>query len=223
MKNKLITTFVVLLLVSGAWIYFQSSVDVSENESEEAVDTSSWSVYTNEEFDFELKYPADDWNMVEAPDDLITPKFNFYIKPQGVPVDTPITHHSNVTNVSVFPEGIPTEGVIGQTGPLENDWGDGVSSESRIYTLEDGTPFAAYIKYEETPESWNESGFVWARLGSQNLEGVCFENGVEMDPSDRCDPLGNEDITIRHRGDVDSSLWPEIRESVRSVELDYRE
>jgi hypothetical protein len=134
----------------------------------------------------------------------LSSKFNFYIKPSGVPLDLPLTHFVNISNVSVFPEGIATEGLVGETKDLDLDVGFDVSEESKLYTLEDGTPFAAYIKPVDYPESWTENGFIWIRTEIQNLETSCLKDGEEVD---NCDPLADQDIEIVRKGEVDQELW----------------
>lgn len=215
-KRTLIPLILLILIIGGVW-YLDSNKDKVSPDPVDNVDTSSWSTFTSDKYNFEIDYPVNDWNMAVKPDDRLAPKFSFYIKPAGVPVKAPFDHFANITHVSVYPEGIPTEGLIGQTTDLEGDWGENISDESRLYLLEDGTPFAAYIKFNEKPDSWNGSGFAWARLKADNFESVCFQDGVEMEPNDQCDPLGDESITIRHRGEVNEDIWPSLKASVRSI------
>lgn len=219
-KRTLIPLILLILIIGGVW-YLDSAVNKTSVEPVSDIDTSTWTTFTSDQYDFGIEYPADDWNKAVKPDDQIAPKFSFYIKPAGVPVKAPFDHFANITHVSVYPEGIPTEGLIGQTTKLEGDWGENVSDESRLYLLEDGTPFAAYIKFKERPDSWNGSGFAWARLKADNFKSVCFENGAEMKDSEQCDPLGNEDITIHHRGEVNEDIWPLLKDSVKSISFNW--
>lgn len=215
-KRTLIPLILLILIIGGVWYLDSTEEEVSVDPASNA-DTSSWTTFASDEYNFKIDYPAEDWNKAVKPDDVIAPKFSFYIKPAGVPVEAPFDHFANITHVSVYPEGIPTEGVIGQTTELGAGWGENVSDESRLYLLEDGTPFAAYIKFNERPDGWNGSGFAWARLKADNFESVCFQNGEELEPNDQCDPLGDESITIRHRGEVNEDIWPLLKASVKSI------
>lgn len=178
------------------------------------VDTSEWEDFKNEQFNFSLRYPANDWNMYNGDSNELFPAFNFYIKPAGVPLDLPLNHFANFNHVSVYPEGIPTEGVFGQTKDFGLDLGIEVEEESKLYLLEDGTPFAAFIKPDNPPQSWNENGFVWMRLEINNLNVRCLRDGEEID-SDDCDPMAEDDQIMRS-GSVNEELWEIQKEVVKS-------
>lgn len=181
-------------------------------------DTSNWNTFSNSEYSFSLRYDADDWNTATETSFDFSPKYNIYQKPQGTPLTFPITHHSNVTNVSIFPLGIPTEGVFGKTIPFQEEIGFAVSDDSRIYILEDGTPFAAFIRPREVPTSWNEAGFLWIRVWIENLETRCLRDGVQL-TEEECDPLGSNDTIVR-TGVVDASLWEEELTMIRTFSFD---
>jgi hypothetical protein len=180
------------------------------------IDTSDWKTFESEEYGFSLKYPSD-WNMEAAPNNEIAPKFNFYIKPSGVPVDAPFNHHANISNVSVFPEGIPTEGLLGESQPLIPGYKVNFKNTSKTYVLEDGTFFASYIQLQSTPDSWNESGFVWNRLRVENLEEKCLREG-EVVTDDQCQVLGGDDRIVRS-GSVNEKLWRVQQAVINSIEF----
>ncbi len=169
--------------------------------------------FSNDKFDFSLRYPAEDWNMYQKETDM-EPKFNFYLKPQ----DPPLTPLSNLSHVSVYPKGILTEGLFGETKDLDFDVGIEVSEESKVYILEDGTPFAALIKPEASPLSWNESGFIWMRLKIEDLEEKCFRDGEEI-TKEECGSLLEDDLIAR-TGTVDKELWETQKEVVESIEFE---
>lgn len=168
-------------------------------------DTGTWSSYTNDTYHFTLQYPADDWNVEEDVSFEFSPKYNFYEKPAGVPVSLPLTHHANMTHASVYPLGIPTEGVFGTAVPLGFSVPYANMDESKMYLLEDGTPFAAMIVPESRPASWNDSGFVWVRAFIEGYETECVRNGAVVG-ADTCDPLTRDDEIV-HTGVVDIVAW----------------
>lgn len=207
-KKTLTSLVVVIVLASALFILY--------NERELA----NWDTFVSEDYHFEISYPVDNWNFNIEPDYLISPRFNFFIVPSGVVVEEAFDHFANITNVSVYPEGIPTEGLMSQTEPLSEDWGDNIDYESStLYTLEDGTPFAAYVRFNNAPSSWEDWGYAWIRLRADNLESVCFRDGVEVNSDQQCDPLGNESITIAHRGDVDEDMWPVLVDVLKSLKF----
>lgn len=209
---------IVLLLIAGALYGYGVSMQTDGPEMDDMPDevaTSTMEAFNSNQYDFSLDYPAGDWSVSSDLSFPASPKFNFYIKPAGVPLDLPLDHFANVSHVSVYPQGIPTEGVFGETRPLDFDPGMAVTDDSRMHVLADGTPFAAYIQPANPPESWNDSGFIWMRLRIDDLVTECLREGEEVDEME-CDPLTSDDQIIRF-GSVDQSLWPVAQDIVRSL------
>lgn len=162
---------------------------------DEDADQIEWVTYTNEEYGFVIEHP-NNWEVSAYPDDPDSPKFNFY--PEGTDTSgLPFTHHSeNVTHVSVFPHGIPTEGFLGETAETEVDFDVTVAGE-RDYTLTDGTHFATIAFMPEGGPGWTESGFIFAHVAVENGDTTC----VPIDETLPCDPLSNG--TIVRSGEID--------------------
>lgn len=161
------------------------------------IDTSTWETYTNEGFGFSIRHP-ESWQVHEAPEDPIEPKFNIYKPPAQA--ELPYTHHTQgATHVSVFPHGIPTEGVFGESRESTVDFGAG-AQQARDFILADGTVWATFANFPNASTDWNESGFVFAAVEVGNLETECRRDG-EIIPEEQCDPLASDDQIIR-RGSV---------------------
>ena len=135
--------------------------------------------------------------------DLIAPKFNFY--PAKTSKKPPFDHFSETTNVSVFPDGIPTEGVFGETE--NDDFETGVALEHTTrFILQSGETWAVFAvpKLSLKPESWGEAGFLWAKANVSGLVTTCSRNGEAISMS-ICAPFGGDKI-IR-QGGVDDREW----------------
>lgn len=216
MHKSLVIIFVLLLAgAGGIFWYTQQERPGEPSDTPSEIDTSTWQEFTNTQYDFSLKYPADDWEEHADTEQPFTTKFNFYQKPAGVTLDLPLDHFANVNHVSVYPQGIPTEGVFGETRDFDLAVPFAVTDDSRIYTLANGTPFAAYIKPKEPPRSWNESGFIWVRLKIDNLETQCVRDGSEIS-RDECDPLVQGDRVIR-AGVVDTTFWQQAQALLNTI------
>jgi hypothetical protein len=181
------------------------------------VDTGDWSERTLEDYGVTLKYPASDWSAAFDTSFALSPKLNVYVKPPGVPLDLPLDHFANVTHFSVYPRGIPTEGLFGPTRPLDFTPPFPVSEESHLFVLEDGTPFAAYIRPTPSPRGWNDSGFLWMRVRVEDLETRCMRDGREMSPAE-CDPMVEDDRILR-TGSVDPEAWRTEKAMLSTVRL----
>ncbi|MEX1013800.1 MAG: hypothetical protein WDZ80_01400 [Candidatus Paceibacterota bacterium] len=217
--KKLLLLVIAVIAISSFFLFIDALVN-SDLENNNDLDTSDWEEYISDKYDFSLNYPSEDWNWNISPDHIISPRFNFYIKPAGVSIEKSFDHFANITNVSIYPEGIPIEGLTGETKPLEEDWGDEIDyKSSSLYTLEDGTPFAAYVKFNNMPESWEDWGYAWLRLEVPNLEAVCFRSGEEVKDPDTCDPLGDESVSFVYRGDLNEDNWLVLEEILKSVKF----
>lgn len=171
--------------------------------------------YVNSPYSFFLSYP-DSWSVTEG-ESLGVP----YVTISDIRHSGDLTHHDNATHVSVYPDGIPTEGLFGNSKPFNLETSFEVREGSRVFVLEDGTPFAAYILPKNPPKSWGPAGFVWMRVEVPDLQSHCERDGNVVDES-TCDPFIEGD-TVVHTGSVDASAWETGRSILASLVLDVEE
>lgn len=184
-------------------------------EPQGEIGMEDWQDYDNSRYGFSFSYPKN-WDAEEYPNDPIGPKINFFPDDEEVPADA-IDHFDNVNSVSVFPHGLATEGVFGQAAPFNLETKFAVQESSRLYVLEDGTPFAAYVVPSDPPETWSDAGFIWLRLDIDDLETVCLRDGEKM-PVAECDPLTTDDQVIR-RGTVNQDIWQKEVDMLADISL----
>ena len=169
------------------------------------IDTTAWNSFQLQGYGFQVRYPAGEWRAAVDTSFSMSPKFNIYIPPPGASPDPPLDHFANVSHFSLYPRGIPTEGLLGNTRPFRLKVPFRISGGSRLYLLEDGTPFAAMVKPARPPESWTDAGFVWMRVRIEDMEARCIRDGREISGSE-CDPLVAGD-RIARTGTVDERTW----------------
>ncbi|MDZ7726411.1 MAG: hypothetical protein U5L75_02420 [Candidatus Campbellbacteria bacterium] len=215
-KKGLFLILLVALVGVFVWVNYFASEDQGNGSGDEGVTITDPQTFESSDYGFSFDRPYD-WQFESSSE--ITPMFSAYVKPAGVPVTPPFDHFANVTHVSVYPEGIPTEGLIGETEPIDFDPGFELTQESQMYVLEDGTPFAAYLVPENKPESWGESGYIWMRVRVEDLTTECF-GGEELIPEEECDPMTEDHIIVRE-GEINESLWSLEKEMVRTFSLGY--
>lgn len=166
---------------------------------------TNWIAYENDAFGFKIMHPSD-WVVHEAPDNEIMPAFNIYpasYESSLTPRDLPLIHHSDTPNVSIFPNGVPTEGVFGDT--VESNVEFTEKPERAIdFVLENGDRWATFAGFSNGPDLWESFGFVWAKAEINNYSAVCVRDGKER-PVESCDFLGSDDKII-HRGAVDGKM-----------------
>ncbi|MCI0619554.1 hypothetical protein L0Y40_00765 [Candidatus Wolfebacteria bacterium] len=209
----------VLLVIGGGALSFANWRDANvprTSDGEGAEVPTGWQEYRNDEYGFAFDYP-DDWTVAAFPDNQIAPMFNVY--PSGTAGEPPFIHHNNVTQVSVFPYGVPTEGVFGKTasgdGSLVPDAG-----EVRDFLLADGTVWAKMaVGFPRAPSNWNEAGFLWASVVVENLATECRRNG-EVITEAECDPfLGDTLIQSGIVNAEERNIAEQILASFRFLEL----
>lgn len=208
----LISVFIFLLLLA---VFLPLALFSPEEDEAAIIDNrGEWETYENEEFGFSIEYPPN-WKIEEIPDHQLVPKFHILPSDEEDVDIERMTHHTAVFNVSIYPQGYPTEGVFSQSGPSDVNYGEDIN-EATDFFLMNGDVWATMLKPETEEESWNEHGFVWSMLPVKDHETVCFKDDEEVS-KDRCDPaLGHE---IRHSGSVKSGDRAVLKEILKSFEV----
>lgn len=212
-KKPMLLWLVVLVIIAAAasaYFYTRSSQNSGPNQN--------WQTYTDASFNFSISYPSG-WE-VATTTQYGTPIYNVYVPVSNDATNTPpFIHHNNITNVSLFPNGVPTEGLFSQSKPLDFYPGfDVATATSRVFITEAGTPFAAYLRPLHMPRSWGESGFIWIRVRMDDAIMKCFDQTGQQINFDRCDPL-TEHHTVTWTGTVDPSAWNTAEEILKTIKL----
>lgn len=151
---------------------------------------NEWNTYVNEEYNFSIEFPTN-WELSEHIVDA-NPVINIY-KPKRKYDEPPYDHFDDIANVSIFPNGVPTEGVFGE----KEEVGNGQIN----YLLDDGQVWAIMKNFDQVPDSWQDWGFVWAKTLIEDLKHTC-EGAVGEKPIENCNPFEG-DVIVRS-GNVDS-------------------
>lgn len=188
-----------LLYVPGKGLYDRQSATTTAATSTQEQSNIKWQTYTNGTYKFSIDYPSD-WKVVE--DDFVgSPRITLYDPKKTGGAQPPFDHHSFATHVSIFPKGLPTEGVSGETQDTQ------VKSRESInrgldFLLKDKKPWATMLTFKDTPASW-QGGFVWAAVTIGDLDISCLR-GEQFVPYEQCDVLTG-DLYVRE-GIIDAIL-----------------
>lgn len=174
---------------------------------------SSYETYTNDLYQFSLEKPQD-WEVTVT--DEPYPVINIYPPFESITDDLPFSIHTNQTQVSIYPEGLPTEGILSQQDLVditlqEPLWGQA----SRRLLLSSGDTFAYVLYFTGTPDSWSQSGFVYGRAQISEYSSNCYRNGVEV-TDNSCSPLESND-EIHLSGGVSASEMTEIKKMLSTL------
>ncbi|PIR46920.1 MAG: hypothetical protein COV07_01735 [Candidatus Vogelbacteria bacterium CG10_big_fil_rev_8_21_14_0_10_45_14] len=162
-----------------------------------------WQEYRSDSFGFLINYP-DDWEVYETELDGggLVHAVNFFPRGSVATTSLPLDHHADSVHVSVFPYGVPTEGVFSTSRPSEVTsilGGFGLD-----FTLDNDEAWATYLRPSTTPATWDQVGFIFARAPISDLLVYCKRNEIRIE-MEGCDPLGSSDM-IRRSGKVDERM-----------------
>ena len=196
--KKTMLMLVALVLLAGAaaaGYFFAQQTKTNDDKGENVPAERQWITYTSAAYGFTLQYPSD-WQVAAITAGPF-PAINIYKPETAAGLELPLIHHSNATQVSIFPNGVPTEGIIGQDQPSTLSFKPaGVLATD--FVLADGNRWATHVRFDQIPASWGQSGFVWGSIKLDDLTIDCLVNGVEL-PTDQCSPpLPDGAVLLRH-------------------------
>lgn len=187
-----------------------------QNEDKQSnLKRSDWETYTDKDNDFTLNYP-ENWSV-----ERITPPYGDIIRiKKNKDASLEDDELTGITHVSIYPKGLPTEGVFGQTVTSTRIASLNMKEdvlEKKFYVLESGIPWAGQVSFANAPDSWNGHGFIWGSANIKNLEIKCLRDG-EVISEDECDPMTKDDQILRS-GKVSEKDMNTIKEIVESFEF----
>lgn len=165
-----------ILLAVGLFKLFNPEMKTGNIEI--STEQTDWVKYTNTDLNFTISFPKD-WQIYEDFSDINAPKINIY-KPD-YKTKLPIDNFSPETNVSIFPKGLATDAVIGQTQNVSFELKE-KTEKSFDYLLTNNLAWASLINFSTPPKSWRNWGFVWINTEIKNLVYKCKsgDNYVEL-------------------------------------------
>jgi hypothetical protein len=186
-KNKIFLSGSVIAIVVGVLValvaFKKTEIPVILNDNQVA--TTTWLTYTNNIYGFQFMYP-DTWQVTETES---IPVINIYKKDEMS--KPPFTLHSTTTAISIFPEGLGTEGPQSETKPSTLQFSEPTKT-AIDYILQDSTTWATFVFFntQSLSKKWSEYAFIWAGVHVDNekvecitkdgtsTEGIC-EFGIE--------------------------------------------
>ncbi len=190
MKSKQILIAVVaLLIVLGIVLMLPAPAQAPTKAESDLLDTSTWKTFESKEFQFTAKYPPT-WTVRELYNDPIAPRINFYKTTESK--QPPFDHHSQVTQVSFFPHGVPTEGVFGEIATSTVQFNEPYE-RAYDFLMDDKMPWATIISPVNPPAAWTP-GFIWIEAEIANHKEQCTRAGQLLE-MDACDFYGGDNIS----------------------------
>lgn len=189
-----------ILLVLIVWLIskqqpepFPERPETDETEalemSNSLPDVASWNTYQSNLYNFSLRYPPS-WQLAAETGESI-PIITVYKSGEAGSVGV-LDHFEDRTHVSVYPRGVPTEGVFSRRIDSRVSMVHPTSLANDL-VLATGEPWASEYRFSTMPDSWGPAGFVWARNKISGMSQVCMRSTSTI-PDKECDPLFGDEL-----------------------------
>jgi hypothetical protein len=169
-----------------------------EEKAEAKNPREGWRTYTSEEYNFSFEYPP---GWIVATGTLSTGDPAITTHPANGTMSV-YSHQDVATHVSFYPLGVATEGVRAVEKPSDVLI-EVPQASATDYILKSGRPWATKAIFEQYPQSWNDSGFIFARLLIEEEELVYMRGGTEIQQYE-FDPITGDHI--ERNGFVDTNM-----------------
>lgn len=162
-----------------------TSTEATENDPR-----AGWNTYVDSMYDFSIEFP-NGWVVATGTLSTGDPVVSVY-KAMGTSTNMVYSHQDVVSHVSVYPLGIAAEGIVGVMEPSKVIVTVPQAS-AKDYVLESGRPWATKAVFDVYPESWNASGFLFARSKIQEEE-IKYMRGDTQIAQYEFDPFTGDSI-----------------------------
>lgn len=180
--------------------------------------------YGNKKYAVQMQLPAN-WSAVENESHSGTVTSIFPLN-AGADDKLPLGIHQDaaLSYMAIWPGGLGTEFPSGDARSFNKarhipSLSFAVDREvSKIFLLKDGTPWAYFIAPQNVPSSWNEAGFIFAQIQTNNFQAHCYDKNTGKEKAmQQCDPLmGDKLVREGNRNEKHAAI---IHKMLSSIEL----
>jgi hypothetical protein len=191
---------------------------IPEPSSEEVIETEvvtnpreGWRVYENEVYGFRIEFPQG-WIVATGTLRTGDPVITISQAVSTSSIDTVFGIEDVATHVSIYPRGVTESDIINKTKASEVVITVPQASASD-YILKSGKPWATKGTFDEYPDSWSETGFIFARTVIEE-EVLEYMRGDVQIAEVEFDPLRGD--VLERSGFLDSKIRETQEEILRS-------
>ncbi|QYA24074.1 hypothetical protein G3I01_00635 [Gramella sp. MT6] len=204
-----------------------TSTEISKEIKENRKDVEHTESYQNKEWSYSLDYPAN-FRVLESELPGKSPVINLF--PAKTNYNPPFAIHEkpDIAYMAVLPKGFGVDAPSGNSTDLVN-WNGALpdvpnidKDNSKIYLLENNSPWAYFIRFENAPSGWDNYGGIFVHFKINDFAAECFgkETGRQKKMED-CDPMGNDEV--RYSGEIDEQTKAELISILESFKFKLNE
>ncbi len=220
---KLLKIFLVFLLLVSCK---NTSEGKKPNLRESQESENTFENYQNENFGFSMELNSS-WKILES-EKTGNPVINIYKLENEIQPPYGIREDAEIGFISILPEGLPVDGLSGQSVNLINYNQNPFQLEaidqkkSLVYLLENGKAYAYFLQLKEQPDNWRSYGGIFIHPRVANFTKHCYdENGKEKSLEDCDNPAGSD--KIRFTGEVSEQDMDDFAEIINSFQFKISE
>lgn len=192
-----------LLLAIGCKNQSDNSQTTENGVEEDSIVTekNNTQQYKNTKWNFGLEYPSD-FKVTEGELPGNRSVINIYSKNEEISKPLAIHEKPELAYIAFLPGGFGVDGPSGKRKSI-NDWEANLNlsfninkNESRVYLLENGDPWAYFLRFHQAPEKWNETGGIFVHYQIENYKAECISATGEHKPMQQCDPMVKDKVSV---------------------------
>lgn len=128
------------------------------------------------------------------------PVINFYLEDPNIDLPLKIHEEPGLGYIAMFPKGFGVDAPSGKSKSIK-DWAGSLQLsfhfnelESRVYLLENGEPWAYFIKFHQPPEEWSEASGIFVHYPIKGFKSSCISKSGESKPMEDCDTMAQDRV-----------------------------
>lgn len=226
MSSAKIVSILSVLVLFSACKNSQSINTSSHHAKKKRGNNTSLKIYKNSTYDIGLKLPQN-WIVIEKQGQKTDHySVNIFKKEAGSLAKNTLGVHEKMQHsyIAIWPNGLATELPLSQYASfkkIENtlDLNFKVDQKkSKLLVLKNGSVWGYFLVPKNSPESWDNFGFIYAQIQVENNQTVCFDkqSGQKI-PLKQCDFLEGDKVV--QTGKLNKQDAQHIRHLLEAIQL----
>ena len=210
MKLSVISLIIILVALGCKNPKKTEKVSSGEVEQDTLIEApAEIQTYNNDTWNFAFEYPED---LIVSEGQLPGNSVVINVYPEKMNISKPLVIHEKpeIPYIAFLPKGFGVDAPSGSKKSIK-DWNANLNlsfnideTESQVYLLENGEPWAYFLRFHQLPEKWNKYGGVFMHYAVSNFKASCVSAMGESKPMEQCDPMGEDKVSFSGKVEEES-------------------